>query len=105
MLLAAAAIPTGVKAVSFTVLALVSVVDQEDFGQHNYLFSYRNHYAQYEMAYSSMDKLGDFKEGEKLTIRVEMECTEGRGVDESFKTFWATYRVLTCDISKIEILP
>jgi hypothetical protein len=46
-----------------------------------------------------------FKEGEMFRARVNAECYAGNGVDESVTDRWSSYRVWTCNVTSLRVVP
>lgn len=59
---------------------------------------------QVHLSWSQVEKPLPRKEGQYIRARVWAECQAGFGIDESVKTYWASYRVWTCNVDKLEVL-
>lgn len=59
---------------------------------------------QVHLSWSQVEKPLPREEGQYIRVRVWAECQAGFGIDESIKTHWASYRVWTCNVDKLEVL-
>src|SRR5690606_20605371 len=80
------------------VLTMRIVIADVDYdGSHTYLLEeVRTSGAERprHIAFTSMDPL-PVKEGEIFRMKVDGECALAYGIDESIKTYWASYRAWT----------
>jgi hypothetical protein len=95
-------------------LVRVEALGQEDDGEYNHLLVPHRTPAKtctnsdtlvrgvVKISHSAKEKLAN--EGEYIKIRVDAECFAGFGIDESFRNFWAKYRVWLCDSTQLEKL-
>lgn len=59
---------------------------------------------QVHLSWSQVKKPLPRSEGEFIRVKIWAECQAGFGIDESIKTYWASFRVWTCNVDKLEVL-
>ncbi len=99
---------------------MVEVKDREDTGEWNHLLLSKNTpvilcggedgvkqlavSGEVHLSWSQVKDEIPLKEGEYFRARITATCDAGGGIDESITTHWASYRVWTCNVDKLEML-